>query len=184
MSWRSAPPNSEQKRFLEESLSYAARHGEGLPPELFDKLRELFVSDRLRVRMMKERARYLKFPGWGEWIELDLDSLGLNIRFDRQKALDSAGHALERRGRVLAKAEERCLYLSSTLVHEGTHALHGLSWNRAKDEFAAYTAECRFLANVFFTSVHPLVKNAAQSLHRDAVRDASTLEGLKLSSLI
>ena len=84
---------------------------------------------------------------------------------------------------MLAKVQEQWVYLGSALVHEGVHALEGLSWNRARDELSAYNADCRFLSNVFSADLHPIVRNAAKSLHADAVRDAVQREGLRLEPL-
>ncbi len=183
MAWRSQSPTQSQRRLIDDALDFVSRYAQGLPSGLQAKLRQFWEAEKIRLRRMKARARYLQLPLMGAWIELDPRSLGLESIFEPGAALADESLSAQRREQMLAKVQEQWVYLGSALVHEGVHALEGLSWNRARDELSAYNAECRFLSNVFSADLHPIVRNAAKSLHADAVRDAFQREGLRLEPL-
>ncbi len=183
MAWRAQFPNSAQLQKIEESLEYGLQHSQGLSPKLFDELEGLLKTRRIRLRQMKERARFWRIPLFGKGLELNPTALGLEVLLDQNLALKSAHNEPQRLLRVQAKLEEQWLTIAAALVHEGTHSLDGISWNRRSDERSAYEAECLLLSNVYRAAQHPLVLNTARNLHADAVRDAFECEGLRLPTL-
>jgi hypothetical protein len=182
MLWRPQKLRTAQRALVEEALEYALSHGTGLPPGLFPKLRALLDSGAIKTGRMRHRARYLSLPLLGSWIELQPEALGLSALYDWRAALAACSGCEEecasRQALVYAKAEQSRLFVAAALVHEGTHALLGLTLNRKQDERAAYLAESRFLTNVLATQPHKLVRNAAEGLLSDVRRDAKQFEGL------
>jgi hypothetical protein len=184
MGWRSDPLQAKQRVLVQEALEYIARHQAGLPERLLDRLHQLLQGEAIRTRSLRgARARYLALPFLAPWIELDPSALGLETLYEWRAALSACfeeGEAGERRRALIrARAEQSWLFVAAALVHEGAHAVSGLSLSRLADERLAYEAERRFLGNVLARDPAPLVANAARSLLSDADRDAWTEEGLR-----
>lgn len=170
-------PDGRQRALLAESIGFADANGAGLPPELFECLRHFFERDAIRLRAMRDRARFVAIPGFRSRIELNAAALGLETIYDWRAALSASPE--DRRASIMAKARQQWLFLATVLVHEGTHALNGVTlFGRRDDERAAYGAELKFLHNVLGSECELLVKNAARSLRGDALRDARDIEGL------
>lgn len=181
MIWGAQPLTPARRALVEQALDYIHGYQQGLPPGLLDRLRQMLDEGAIGTRHMRERARFLGLPLLGARIELDPGSLGFEVIYDWRRALRACpADDQARRDQVMAKAQQSWLFVAAALVHEGTHALMGLTASRKSDERLAYQAECRFLANVLASDPAPLVQNAARSLLADARRDALGQEGISL----